>query len=125
MFKKTFVGVFLAVFALFAASIDGKWKAEQKMERNGNEFTITTTLDLKADGANLTGSVTTGFGERQRTSEVQNGKMEGNKVTFTTKQQMRDQEFEVKWNGSVEGDELKLTRTFGEGRTMDIVAKRQ
>ena len=125
MIKKTVLGCVLFAFALFAASVDGKWKAEQKMERNGADFTITTTLELKADGAALTGSVTTGFGERTRTAQVENGKVEGDKVSFTTKQQMRDQELEVKWSGAVAGDELKLTRSFGDGRTMDIVAKRQ
>jgi hypothetical protein len=96
------------------------------MERNGNEFTITTTLDLKADGSTLTGSVTSGFGERVRTVEIQNGKIDGNKVTFMTKQRTRDgEERDVNWTGTLEGDELKLSRPGFGGNTMEMVAKRQ
>ena len=64
----SFCAMFLMVATLgFAADIDGKWVEERKFTppNGGEERTITTTFELKADGATLTGKM-----KRRRTPNV-------------------------------------------------------
>ena len=98
-----------------AAPIDGKWVMERKMERDGQSFTIKQIFDLKADGNKLTGSVTTIFGEREMKSDLKDGKIDGNKFSFTTVFSGPNGEMKSNWEGSVEGDTIKGTRTGGPG----------
>ena len=122
----------LALCALCAAGawagpIDGKYTAEVKMPAGqGKEArTATITLDLKASGGALTGAVTVSAGRRARPSEIQDGKIEGNKFRFVTIQSGRKGEVKWLWEGTLEGDELKVTRTREGGRRgMSFTAKR-
>ena len=64
---KTFQILILSVcFAAagFAADVTGKWVSERKMpgRDGGEERTISTIMDLKAEGTKLTGTVTTAAG---------------------------------------------------------------
>ena len=124
----TLVLLLVAGFAVFAADIDGKWKAETKRpSRDGSgEITITMLFDLKADGAKLTGNVTlTGpWGERQAT--VSDGKIDGNKFSFTTVTEGPNGTMTTKYEGTVEGDTLKGTSAREGGqRTFPFEAKKQ
>jgi hypothetical protein len=101
-----------------AAGIDGKWYAERKMERDGQSFVVKTTLDLKSSGNKLTGTVTTSFGEKELPpAEVKDGKLDGNKFSFTTIARFGDNEFKTKYEGTVDGDTIKGTamREGGQG----------
>jgi len=126
-----FVLLALVCGAAMAADITGKWAAERKMKTpDGEERTITSTLDLKADGAKLTGTVTTSFGQggQGRTVEIQDGKIDGNKISFTTVQQGRNGEMKMKWEATVEGNEMKGTQAregAPEGRSFPFTAKKQ
>lgn len=122
----------LALCALPAAGtwaepIDGKYTAEVKMPAGkGKEAQqATITFELKASGGALTGTVTLSAGRRPRPSEIKDGKIEGNKLSFTTVQSGRKGELKFLWEGTLEGDELKLTRTREGGRRgMSFTAKR-
>jgi hypothetical protein len=101
-----------------AASIDGKWKAERKMERDGQAFTIIQTFELKSDGAKLTGKVTMQFGDMEpRTADVKDGKIDGSKFSFTTIMQGPNGDMKTTYTGTVEGDALKgqSEREGGQG----------
>ena len=124
----TLVLLLVAGFAVFAADIDGKWKAETKRpSRDGSgEITITMLFDLKADGAKLTGNVTlTGpWGERQ--AAVSDGKIDGNKFSFTTVTEGPNGTMTTKYEGTVEGGVLKGTSAREGGqRTFPFEAKKQ
>jgi len=115
----------LAGLAL-AASIDGKWVSERKMERNGETFTIVQTLDLKAEGSKLVGTVATAMGDREpRKTEVKDGKIDGNKFSFTTVMSTPNGEFKSNWQGTVEGDTLKGTIARDGGQERPFEAKRK
>jgi hypothetical protein len=117
-----------AAFTAAAASIDGKWKTEMKMPegKKGRGGTIVTILELKAEGDKITGKVTNSINGRERTVEIQDGKLDGNTFTFTTVQQGRGGgEMKLVWSGTVSGDELKGTRGREAGRGMPFTAKRQ
>ncbi len=102
-----------------AADIDGKWTAEVKMaggkkagKRGGAaQQTSTATLDLKSEGDKVTGSIVVSGGRRDRTLDIKDGKIEGNRFSFTTVQTTRKGESKQRWEGVVEGNELKGTRT--------------
>ena len=120
----TLVLLLVAGVVAFAADIDGKWKSERKMERNGETVTITQVFELKADGAKLTGKVnmTGPFGEREMA--ISDGKVDGAKFSFTTTFDGPNGPMVSKYEGTVEGDALKGTATRGE-RTNPFEAKKQ
>ena len=119
-----------------AADVTGKWTA-QVAGRNGG--TQEMTFQLKADGNTLTGTVAGGGGGGGRRGgggggaaaagprQISDGKIDGDKVSFTVKVEFNGQTRTQTYTGTVEGDTLKLKRT-SEGRngtqTTDITAKR-
>lgn len=104
----------LAVSAL-AAGVDGKWKIS--FEMNGQ--TRENTLTLKADGAKLTGKV-----ESQRgAADIQDGKVDGDKVTFVVVRNFNGNEVRQQYKGTLKGDEIKFMVTFGD-MEREMIAKR-
>jgi hypothetical protein len=73
------------------------------------------TFNLKADGSKLSGTVQGPFGEP---SEIQEGKIDGDKISFFTKVNFMGREMKTTYNGTVKGDEIsfKTTREGGMGR---------
>jgi len=117
---------FLLGATALAASIDGKWVSVRKMERGGESFTITQTFDLKAQGSRLTGSVSMAFGDMEpRTTEIKEGKIEGDKFSFTTVMSTPNGEFKMVYEGTVAGATLKGTSTREGGEPRPFEAKRQ
>jgi len=119
----------VASCALMAADVSGKWTYEQP-GRNGNPGRP-TTITLKADGAKLTGSIP-GFGRGGDTppppTEISDGKVDGNNISFTVKREFQGTAMVIKYEGVLTGDELKLkiTRTTPDGTPMtnEVTAKR-
>jgi len=125
--KRMFGTVILSLIAasLWAAPIDGKWQAETKIDGKGKRAgtTVTTTFDLKAGDGKLTGSVSSGRGKRGRSAEIQNGKLEGDRFSFTTVQKTKKGEKSISWQGTLSGDQLKGTTGRGK-RTVEFTAKK-
>lgn len=102
-----------AAFSLLAADVSGKWVAEQP-GRNGGP-PRQTTFTLKAEGAKLTGTMTGGMGRggaAPTAIEITDGKVDGDKVSFTVKRETPNGTMETKYNGTVSGDELNLKFTM-------------
>lgn len=117
----------LALFGVFsfvalAADPSGTYKAEVQ-GRNGN--TQTMTMNLKADGGNLTGSITTPRGEMP----ISDGKVDGDNVSFVQKANFNGNEFVIKYKGKMEGDSIKFERSIttpdGQERKTEFTAKKQ
>jgi hypothetical protein len=127
MTRTSLILILSCVVALpvLGAGIDGKWLSEIKLERGGQEFTLKITFNLKSSGNQLTGSVITATPGGERTSEIQNGKVDGDKFSFTS---MGGREGDVKltWQGTFTGDILKgqQTREGGSG-PYPFTAKRE
>jgi hypothetical protein len=119
----------VASCALMAADVSGKWTYEAP-GRGGNPGRP-TTITLKADGATLTGTVP-GGGRPGDTPpppiEITDGKVDGNKISFTVKREFNGNTMVTKYEGVVSGDEIKLkiTREGMDGTpvTNEVVAKR-
>lgn len=128
--KLLFVTTILLVIAIgaFAADVSGKWTYEQAGRNGGPARQVTITL--KQDGSTLTGSVpgfARGGGEAPPPTQITNGKVEGDKVSFEVKREMGGNTMVTKYEGTVAGDEMKLkmTRDTQNGpMTSDVVAKR-
>jgi hypothetical protein len=109
-----------------AASIDGKWVSERKMERDGQAFVIIQTFDMKAEGSKLTGKMTMQFGDMEpREMTINDGKIDGDKFSFSTVMSTPNGEFKSIYSGTVEGDTLKGTSEREGGQSRPFEAKRK
>jgi len=88
-----------AAFAL-GADIDGKWVGKVETPNGSRDV----TMKFKADGAKLTGTVA----GRQGDTEIQDGKIDGENISFTVTRKFNDQEFKQNYKGVLKGGELKL-----------------
>ncbi len=124
------VTVLLACFFLLtgvalAASIDGKWVSERKFDRGGETMTVKSTFELKAEGSTLTGTVVTVFGEKEMPKlEIKDGKIDGNKFSFSVVMSSPRGEFKTQYEGTVEGDVIKGTSSREGGQARPFEAKR-
>ena len=145
--KLLFVGAILlavTLVAMAADSITGKWVYDQPAFGRGGGAAPApagpprqVTMDLKADGAKLTGTVTTpgfarGGGEPPppTTTAISNGKVDGSSFSFEVTRDMGGNSFTTKYEGSASGSEMKLKTTTpgfngGDPRVSDVVAKKQ
>jgi hypothetical protein len=127
--KLLFVTTILLVVAIaaFAADVSGKWTYEQPGRGGGPGRPVTITLTQ--DGSKLTGSVP-GMGRGGADvppSEITNGKVDGDKVSFEVVREFNGNKITSKYEGTVAGDEMKLkiTRDTQNGpQTSEATAKR-
>jgi autotransporter translocation and assembly factor TamB len=108
----------VALVALWAADATGKWTAEMQ-GRNGN--TMTVNMNLKADGAKLTGTVSGRNGD----TEISDGKIDGDNVSFTVIREFNGNQIKQNYKGKLDGDAIHFTLTMeggmgnGQPRTFD------
>lgn len=113
--KLAFTICILFAFALVvsAADVSGKWTA-QVPGRSGQMREMTITL--KASGQTLTGTVS----GRQGDTEISEGKISGDDISFKVTTQMGT----MTYTGKVSGNEIKFKREGGQGNPIEFVAKR-
>ena len=101
----------------FAADITGKWTGELNTQ-NGP---MPLTMNLKADGETLTGTVGTQMGEMQ----IKEGKIKGDDLTWVTMFERDGNTMKINNKAKVTGKEMKVTISV-EGRdvTMEYTAKK-
>ena len=111
--------------SLLAGDVSGKWKGEVTTQRGTQEMTI----DLKAAGDAVTGSVT----NQRGSTEISDGKVSGDMVSFKTKMSFGDREVVFVYTGKVTGDsEIEFERKMDGagadspmGRPVKFTAKKQ
>lgn len=108
----------LGTVAALAADISGKWTADVTTPRG----TQTITMTLKADGANLTGTITTPRGD----NDISDGKIDGANVTFDQKLSFNGNDITINYAGVVsdDGNSIKFTRTMGDRPAVTFTATR-
>ena len=94
--------------AAWAADVSGKWTA-QVPGRQGN--TSEATFDLKAEGAKLTGKMTSQGRQGPTEIEISEGKVSGDDISFKTVREFQGNKFTQVFKGKVMGDEIKFTRS--------------
>ena len=108
----------LAAVAAFAADVNGKWAA-QVAGRGGQMQDV--TFNFKADGDQLSGTVTGRRGEMN----ISDGKVSGDEISFTQVMEFNGNQVKLVYKGKVSGDEIKFTRQREGGeRAQEFTAKR-
>jgi hypothetical protein len=108
----------LAAVAAFAADVSGKWVAQ--VPGRGGEMRE-ATFTFKADGGQLTGSVTTPRGD----APISDGKIDGDDISFNQVMEFNGNQVKLVYKGKVSGDQIKFTRQREGGeRTVEFTAKR-
>jgi len=108
----------LVATAALAADVNGKWVAQ--MPGRGGE-TREVTMNFKADGEQLTGSISGPRGEAQ----ISEGKVNGDEISFAQVMEFNGNKVKLVFNGKVSGDEIKFTRQREGGeRKQEFTAKR-
>ena len=105
--------VLMSVLISYAADINGTWKGTMETPMGAMENTIT----LQADGAKLSGLVKSDMFE----SKIENGALKDNKVSFIINMDFGTLTYE----GTLDGDELKLNVTGPDGSPTALNCKRQ
>lgn len=108
----------LATFSLLAGDVTGKWTAEMQGP-NGN--TRTVTMNLKADGRKLTGTVSGGRGGE---AEISDGKVDGNDISFSVVREFNGNKMTSNYKGKVDGDVIHFNMKM-EGGPMGNMPERQ
>ncbi len=116
----------------FAAGIDGKWEGTFEGGMGGQPMKL--SYDFKADGNTLKGTTVSA---QNSTIQIQNGKIDGNNISFDVPVDMNGMKMTVAYTGELSGNELKLSFKMkmegagaggppggGEMPPMSFVAKR-
>ncbi|MGE3821687.1 MAG: hypothetical protein AB7I30_19925 [Isosphaeraceae bacterium] len=118
-------GLLLVAFAFaavpaYAADPTGTWK--WSVERNGQTFE--TTLKLKLEGGKLTGTVS---GRNNTETPIEDGKVEGDDVSFKVTREFNGNKFTQTYNGKLSGDTITGKVEFereGQTQSRDWEAKK-
>jgi enterochelin esterase-like enzyme len=103
-----------------AVNVAGTWKAEFDTQIGVQKYTFV----LKQDGATLTGKANADIGGEKHESEIKEGKIDGDSVSFVEMLNFQGNELRIVYSGKVAANEMKLTREVGEFAKEQLVAKR-
>ena len=108
----------LGVTRVFAADITGTWKASFDTAIGQQNY----TYQFVVKGTTLTGKIESQMGGA---SDIQQGKVDGDKVSFVEVFKFEGNEIQITYTGQVtSNDEIKFTRQVAEFATEELVAKR-
>ena len=109
--------VAIMVMPMAAADITGKWTASFDTQIGKQNY----TYDFVVKDSTLTGKVKSDMGE----SDVLDGKVDGDKVSFAELLVFQGMEIRITYTGTVvSADEIKFTRNVADFATEELVAKR-
>ena len=98
----------------------GTWKAEFETQRGLQKYTFT----LKQDGTKVTGKASADTNGQTRETELKDGKIEGDTVTFVEPLSIQGNDIQITFTGKVSGNEIKFTRQVGDFGSSEAKAKR-
>ena len=112
--------VTLVVFTAIAADVNGAWKATMQ-GRDGQ--TMEQTFKFKTEGSAVTGTISGGMGGE---AQIQDGKIDGDTITFTVKREFNGNAMVMKYEGKIAADEIKFksTREGSDRPPREFTAKR-
>ena len=103
--------------AMAAADVTGTWAASFDTQIGQQNYTYTFAVK----DATVTGKAKSDNGE----SELKDGKIEGDTITFVENLSFQGMEIRITYTGKiVSADEIRFTRQVGDFATEQLVAKR-
>jgi len=107
-------------FTLLATDVTGTWKADFATQRGLQKYTFT----LKQDGTNVTGKANVDTDGEKRESDLKEGKMMGDTLSFIELLKIQDNDINVTFTGKISSDnEIKFTRAVGDFGSTEATAK--
>ena len=115
---RTLTGLLMMLATLlYSADATGKWKAT--LDAGGETHDL--TFDLKASGDTLTGA----FSAVGQPSEIKDGKIQGDTVSFWVVSEYQGQSIKLVFKGQVLDSEIHFTMGLDDGSwSTDFVAKK-
>ncbi len=112
------VMVALSAGPLLAGDPAGDWKGS--LDANGNDVSL--TFHLKVKDTSVTGAIE---GMPTTPADIQNGKIEGDNITFTAVTDYQGNSVKLIYKGKVDGNEIKFLVSTDDGSwSAEFVAKR-
>jgi enterochelin esterase-like enzyme len=122
MKKRLLLFVCLAAPSIgFTADLSGTWKSEFDSQIGRQKYTYT----LKQEGDKLTGKANSEVNEQKRETDLSEGKVEGDKVSFVELLNFNGNDIRITYKGTIANNEMKFTREVGNFAKEDIVLKRE
>ena len=119
MLRKWIISVMLVVFsaAAFASDVSGKWTAQFETQIGTQKY----TFEFHVEGTKLTGKA---VNEQFGTTDITEGKVEGDSITFVEPLSFQGNELRIVYTGKIDGDSIKFTRKVGDVATEELTATR-
>jgi FKBP-type peptidyl-prolyl cis-trans isomerase 2 len=111
----------LGVLPIQGQDITGTWKADFETAIGHLKY----TYQLKNDGTNLTGKALRDLDGEKTDTQIVEGQVKGDDVSFVEPLKFQDQDIRIEYKGKLAGDEIKFTRKVADFATTEIVAKRE
>lgn len=110
------------LFASFASAADiaGSWHAEFESPRGKQKI----QFEFKTEGDKLSGKTISQFGGGSREAEIQEGKVEGDTLSFVQVLNFQGNEMRIAYTGKVGEDGIAFTRKVGDFGSSDFKAER-
>ena len=107
----------LVSLAAFGADVAGQWKASFETQIGVQNY----TYDLKVDGKKVTGKAT----QQGGSSEIAEGKVDGNTITFVENFVYQEMTIRIEYTGKFDGnDTIQFSRKVAEFAVEDFPATR-
>lgn len=119
-----FLPVLMLPLSVLAVDFTGTWNSDFDSQIGRQKYTYT----LKQDGTNLTGKANSEIGDQKRESDLKEGTVVGDTISFVETLSFQDNQIRVVYTGKLSptnDNEIQFKRKVGEFATEDIVAKRE
>ena len=110
----------LCLIPAFAADVSGKWTAAIQTGIGVMNY----TFDFKVAGEKLTGKAVMSMGNDSSESDLTEGSVKGDEISFVETLKVQGQELRVEYKGKISGDEIRGSRQVGSYGNEDFVAAR-
>ncbi len=107
--------------SVWAGDVTGTWKAQFDSQIGEQKYTFT----FKQEGTNLTGKANSEVNGEKRETELKEGKVDGDVVSFIEMLNFQGNDLRIAYTGKISTNEIKLTREVGDFAREEIVAKRE
>jgi hypothetical protein len=114
-------GAAVTTAAASATDISGVWHAEFDTQIGMQKYDYT----LKMDGGKVTGKANADINGEKRETELTEGKLSGDTVSFVEPLKFDDNDIRIEYTGKIKGDDISFHRKVADFATEDFVAKRK